>query len=94
MPEHVSDLNIAFISKSKLLLNASTGVETPQHTKMTIPHLKHAFDFTAWGPAEFPYIATDHSNVCVAHGMLQAHLQNTPKNPLALTSSIDCMLHL
>lgn len=40
-----------------------------QHTTMELPKLKHVLDFTAWGPAEFPYIATEHSNVCVAHGM-------------------------
>lgn len=41
---------------------------------MTVPQLKHVFDFTAWGPAEFPYIATEHSNVCVAHGMTTFNL--------------------
>lgn len=50
---------------------------------MEIPKLNHVFDFTAWGPAEFPYIATEHSNVCVAHGM---------KNPPRFAPFLERML--
>lgn len=35
---------------------------------MAVPALKHVFDLVARGPAEFPYIATQYSNICVAHG--------------------------